>query len=84
MFPLLTALINFALQDKFDIPMGCDDWLLKSFGKKVRNWRARVKKDYYDQSLSYREQIKSKPKRVHPSQWKKLVKTWNKENSKVC
>ncbi|GKD12463.1 hypothetical protein Tco_1196870, partial [Tanacetum coccineum] len=42
------------LNDKFDLPMGCDDWLLKSFGKKVRNWRARVKKDYYDPSLSYR------------------------------
>nr|GEX56415.1 hypothetical protein [Tanacetum cinerariifolium] len=30
------------LNDKFDLPMGCDDWILKSFGKKVRNWRARV------------------------------------------
>ncbi|GKB44701.1 eukaryotic translation initiation factor 5B-like protein [Tanacetum coccineum] len=70
------------LNDKFDLPMGCDDWILKSFGKKVRNWRARVKKDYYDPSLSYREQINLKPKRVRPGQWKKLVKTWNKENSK--
>ncbi|GJZ03292.1 transposase, Ptta/En/Spm [Tanacetum coccineum] len=70
------------LNDKFDLPMGCDDWILKSFGKKVRNWRARVKKDYYDPSLSYREQINSKPKRVRPVHWKKLVKTWNKENSK--
>ncbi|PWA87324.1 hypothetical protein CTI12_AA132010 [Artemisia annua] len=70
------------LNDKFDLPMGCDDWILKSFGKKVRNWRARVKKDYYDPSLPYREQIKSMPKRVRAVQWKKLVKNWNKENSK--
>ncbi|PWA81027.1 transposase, Ptta/En/Spm [Artemisia annua] len=69
-------------QDKFDLPMGCDDWILKSFGKKVRNWRARVKKDYYDPSLPYREQIKSMPKRVRTVQWKKLVKNWNEENSK--
>ncbi|GJW12623.1 putative reverse transcriptase domain-containing protein [Tanacetum coccineum] len=72
------------LNDKFDLPMGCDDWFLKSFGKKVRNWRARVKKDYYDPSLSYREQINSKPTRVRPVHWKKLVKTWNKENSKIA
>ncbi|PWA67562.1 hypothetical protein CTI12_AA314620 [Artemisia annua] len=71
------------LNDKFDLPMGCDDWILKSFGKKVRNWRARVKKDYYDPSLRYREQINSRPKRVHTIQWKKLVKNWNKENSKA-
>ncbi|GKA27168.1 hypothetical protein Tco_0713336 [Tanacetum coccineum] len=72
------------LNDKFDLPMGCDDWILKSFGKKVRNWRARVKKDYYDPSLSYREQINSKPTRVRLGHWKKLVKTWNKENSKIA
>ncbi|GJR15762.1 reverse transcriptase domain-containing protein [Tanacetum coccineum] len=70
-------------RDKFDLPMGCDDWILKSFGNKVRNWRARVKKDYDDPSLSYREQINFKPKRVRTCQWKKLVKTWNKEYSKV-
>nr|GEW59028.1 hypothetical protein [Tanacetum cinerariifolium] len=43
--------------DKFDFPMGCDDWILKSFGKKVRNWRARVNKDYYDLSLSYHSKV---------------------------
>ncbi|PWA43765.1 hypothetical protein CTI12_AA531900 [Artemisia annua] len=71
------------LNDKFDLSMGCDDWILKSFGKKVRNWRARVKKDYCDPSLPYRQQINSRPKRVHTVQWKKLVKNWNKENSKM-
>nr|GEX39761.1 hypothetical protein [Tanacetum cinerariifolium] len=28
------------LNDKCDLPMGCDDWILKSFGKKklVKSW----------------------------------------------
>ncbi|PWA60130.1 transposase, Ptta/En/Spm [Artemisia annua] len=68
--------------DKFDLPPGSDDWILKSFGRKVKNWRARVKKDYYDPTLPFREQITFKPKRVLASQWKRLVKYWNKGKSK--
>ncbi|KAJ9557918.1 hypothetical protein OSB04_012532 [Centaurea solstitialis] len=74
-------LLNF-LETKFDLPPGSDDWILKSFAKKVRNWRARIKKDYYDPSLSLKEQIKSKPKRVRPDQWNNLIKNWNKEEAK--
>ncbi|XP_024962963.1 uncharacterized protein LOC112503130 [Cynara cardunculus var. scolymus] len=55
-------LLNF-IQTKFDLPPGSDDWILKSFAKKVTNWRAIIKKDYYDPSLSLQEQIKYKPKR---------------------
>ncbi|GKA15077.1 eukaryotic translation initiation factor 5B [Tanacetum coccineum] len=70
------------VNDKFDLPPGSDDWILKSFGRKVKNWRARVKKDYYDPTLTFHEQIICKPKRVLASQWKRLVKYWNKGKSK--
>nr|GEU73384.1 hypothetical protein [Tanacetum cinerariifolium] len=60
-----------------------DDWILKSFGRKVKNWRATIKKEYYDPTLPFHEQIICKPKRVLASQWKRLVKYWNKGKSKV-
>ncbi|XP_024980868.1 uncharacterized protein LOC112517716 [Cynara cardunculus var. scolymus] len=69
-------------QTKFDLPPGSDDWILKSFANNVRNWRPRIKKDYYDPSLSLQEQIKSKPKRVRPDQWMNLIDNWNKEEAK--
>ncbi|KAF5798107.1 hypothetical protein HanRHA438_Chr07g0299491 [Helianthus annuus] len=52
------------LKTKFDIPEVADGWILQSFGRKVKNWRARVKELYYDLSLSPKEQISSRPKQV--------------------
>nr|GEV35326.1 hypothetical protein [Tanacetum cinerariifolium] len=43
---------------------------------------ARVKKDYYDPTLPFHKQITLKPKRVLASQWKRLVKSWNKGKSR--
>ncbi|XP_021999655.2 uncharacterized protein LOC110896998 [Helianthus annuus] len=68
---------------KFDIPEVAKGWILQSFGRKVKNWRARIKELYHDPSLSLKEQISSRPKQVQKKQWKKLVKYWNKEKSKL-
>ncbi|PWA37215.1 transposase, Tnp1/En/Spm-like protein [Artemisia annua] len=67
---------------KFDIPEAGEKWILQSFGRKVKNWRARVKEYYHDPSLSVKQQISSRPKQVQKKQWKKLVKYWNKEKTK--
>ncbi|PWA87607.1 transposase, Ptta/En/Spm [Artemisia annua] len=39
-----------------------EKWVLQSFGGKVKNWRARVKEQYHDPSLSVKQQISSRPK----------------------
>ncbi|XP_035842996.1 uncharacterized protein LOC110921835 isoform X1 [Helianthus annuus] len=52
------------LKTKFDIPEVAKGWILQSFGRKVKNWRARVKELYHDPSLSLKEQISSRPKQV--------------------
>ncbi|KAI7755684.1 hypothetical protein M8C21_028866 [Ambrosia artemisiifolia] len=52
------------IKTKFDIPQDAEGWILQSFGKKVKNWRARVKERYYDPSLSLQEQIRFRPKQV--------------------
>ncbi|PWA67365.1 transposase, Ptta/En/Spm [Artemisia annua] len=69
-------------ETKFDIPEAGEKWILQSFGRKVKNWRARVKELYHDPSLSVKQQISSRPKQVQKKQWKRLVKYWNKENTK--
>ncbi|PWA73778.1 transposase, Ptta/En/Spm [Artemisia annua] len=70
------------LKTKSDIPEAGEKWILQSFGRKVKNWRARVKEYYHDPSLSVKQQISSRPKQVQKKQWKKLVKYWNKEKTK--
>ncbi|PWA41132.1 transposase, Ptta/En/Spm, P-loop containing nucleoside triphosphate hydrolase [Artemisia annua] len=67
---------------KFYISEAGEKWILQSFGRKVKNWRARVKEYYHDPYLSVKQQISSRPKQVQKKQWKKLVKYWNKEKTK--
>ncbi|KAI7734495.1 hypothetical protein M8C21_002234, partial [Ambrosia artemisiifolia] len=49
---------------KFDILEDTEGWIMQSFGKKVKNWRARVKERYYDPSLSLQKQISFRPKQM--------------------
>nr|XP_043633174.1 uncharacterized protein LOC122604348 [Erigeron canadensis] len=70
------------LKTKFDFPKTAEEWILKSFGHKVKNWRERVKKSYHKPSLSLQEQINERPKQIRKKQWKKLVNYWNEEKTK--
>ncbi|XP_071727804.1 uncharacterized protein [Rutidosis leptorrhynchoides] len=45
------ALLNY-LRTKFDIPPTADSWILQSFCRKMKIWRARIKEVYFDPSLS--------------------------------
>ncbi|KAI7728992.1 hypothetical protein M8C21_023534, partial [Ambrosia artemisiifolia] len=74
------TLLDF-IKTKFDIPEDEEGWILQSFGKKVKNWRARVKERYYDPSLSLQKQISFRPKQVQKKQWRRLVKYWIKIKS---
>ncbi|KAK9061396.1 hypothetical protein SSX86_018577 [Deinandra increscens subsp. villosa] len=69
------------LKTKFDFPKTAESWILKSFGHKVKNWRARLKEHHHDPSLSFQEQINARPKEIQKKQWKRLVKYWNKEKT---
>ncbi|XP_052210244.1 uncharacterized protein LOC127813348 [Diospyros lotus] len=70
------------VQEKFQLPPGQEDWILKSIAKKWRNWKSFVKTNYYDPNVSLVEQMKNVPKRVHEDQWKELVTFWNFDASK--
>ncbi|XP_052205941.1 uncharacterized protein LOC127810469 [Diospyros lotus] len=70
------------VQEKFQLPPGQEDWILKSIAKKWRNWKSFVKTNYYDPNVSLVEQMKNVPERVHEDQWKELVTFWNSDASK--
>ncbi|XP_052206799.1 uncharacterized protein LOC127811129 [Diospyros lotus] len=70
------------VQEKFQLPPGQEDWILKSITKKWRNWKSFVKTNYYDPNVSLVEQMKNVPERVHEDQWKELVTFWNSDASK--
>ncbi|XP_071728856.1 uncharacterized protein [Rutidosis leptorrhynchoides] len=67
------------IRSKFIIPKHADRWLLKSIGRKVKNWRARLKKKHWDSSKSFRKQVKSRPPELEKAIWKSLVTMWNNE-----
>ncbi|XP_071712569.1 uncharacterized protein [Rutidosis leptorrhynchoides] len=67
------------IRSKFIIPKHADRWMLRSIGRKVKNWRARLKKKHWDSSKSFRKQVKSRPPELEKAIWKSLVTMWNNE-----
>ncbi|XP_071713068.1 uncharacterized protein [Rutidosis leptorrhynchoides] len=70
------------LRTKFVIPEHANTWMLKSIGRKMKNWRARLKKKYWDSEKSFKKQVKSRPKEMQRDHWKLLVTYWNNERDK--
>ncbi|XP_071708600.1 uncharacterized protein [Rutidosis leptorrhynchoides] len=44
--------VRIPISTKFDYPQTADSWILRSYGQKMKNWRARIKEAYFDPSLS--------------------------------
>ncbi|KAM0897692.1 hypothetical protein ACQ4PT_022407 [Festuca glaucescens] len=60
----------------WDIDQGSFEWYMKTAQTKWREFKADLKKDWYDESMEYHELISSCDDRVHPDQWKWLVDHW--------
>ncbi|XP_071739631.1 uncharacterized protein [Rutidosis leptorrhynchoides] len=75
------SLLN-VVKSKFDVPDIAEGWILRSLGRKVKNWRARLKKQYYDPTLSLQEQYNSRCSQVQEDHWQKLVRYWNRRRNK--
>lgn len=56
---------------------------MKTAQTKWREFKADLKKDWYDESMEYHELISSCDDRVHPDQWKWLVDHWLTPEAKV-
>ncbi|XP_071739200.1 uncharacterized protein [Rutidosis leptorrhynchoides] len=75
-------LLNF-LRTKFDFPQTADSWILQSYGRKMKNWRARIKEAYFDLSLSMDVQLNSLPKELTKRHWRRLLEYWSRERVKA-
>ncbi|XP_028113515.1 uncharacterized protein LOC114311587 [Camellia sinensis] len=56
---------------------------MKCFGKKLKDWKANNKKNYYKNHLSFDEQKHYKDSRVYADQWEHLIKYWAIEEVKA-
>ncbi|GMP70517.1 hypothetical protein CsSME_00029332 [Camellia sinensis var. sinensis] len=71
------------VQSKFDLPSHARKWVMKCSGKKLKDWKANIKKNYYKNHLSFDEQKHYKDSRVYADQWEHLIKYWAIEEVKA-
>lgn len=69
----------------FDIDPICQAWVLKSAGKKWRDFKSTLKKKYFNVNLTKEENIqKGCGNRIPLDEWEWLVDYWSMEEIKVC
>uniref|UniRef100_A0A5B7BPA4 Bromo domain-containing protein n=1 Tax=Davidia involucrata TaxID=16924 RepID=A0A5B7BPA4_DAVIN len=70
------------VQSKFDIDPKSKSWILKSIGKKWKDWKAKLKAYRYNTHLTDEERMADRDERVLPDQWRILILFWNSEEAK--
>ncbi|XP_012846311.1 PREDICTED: uncharacterized protein LOC105966291 [Erythranthe guttata] len=72
---------------KFHDAPGFEHNTLMNLAKSWRNWKNRVKANYFDPDLSLEENMRKRPdtedERVLPDQWKNAVIYWSSDKSKM-
>ncbi|XP_058112926.1 uncharacterized protein LOC131255972 isoform X3 [Magnolia sinica] len=68
---------------KFEFDGNAKAWVLKSLGKKWREWKGKLKKLYYSSHETDEERLANLDGRVQEDQWKTLVQFWNSEEGKA-
>ncbi|KAA8536584.1 hypothetical protein F0562_029062 [Nyssa sinensis] len=70
------------VQSKFIIDPKSKSWILKSIGKKWKDWKAKLKANHYSIHLTDEERLADRDERVLPDQWRILIMFWNSEEAK--
>ncbi|KAL6289212.1 hypothetical protein ACE6H2_006722 [Prunus campanulata] len=70
--------------DNTDVPDAYRPHCLKVVGNKWRDWKCRLKKEWYDKYETNEECLAITPPQVHTDQWKILVKYWGLLDVKEC
>ncbi|XP_058067561.1 uncharacterized protein LOC131216938 isoform X2 [Magnolia sinica] len=68
---------------KFEFDGNAKAWVLKSIGKKWREWKGELKKLHYSSHEIDEERLADLDERVQEDQWKILVQFWNSEEGKA-
>lgn len=71
------------MQAKFLYPVRCEKWILKSTGKKWKDYKCDLKGTYFDERASLKELHSKAPEDVVNDQWISLVNFWKSDAGKV-
>ncbi|KAL7238002.1 hypothetical protein ACSBR2_004160 [Camellia fascicularis] len=70
------------VQSKFEIDPKSKSWVLKSIGKKWKDWKAELKANRYNTHKTDEERLADRDERVVPDQWQILISFWNSKEAK--
>ncbi|XP_020088912.1 uncharacterized protein LOC109710609 [Ananas comosus] len=70
------------VESKFLIPPRGEKWVLRSLGKKWKDYKCELKGEYYLKYKNVDDVLEHKPERVPRDQWTSLVSFWNSEKVK--
>ncbi|KAL3515715.1 hypothetical protein ACH5RR_022617 [Cinchona calisaya] len=69
------------VQTRFDIDPNSKTWVIKSLGKKWRDWKSKLKTAHYITHTTDEERLADRDERVLPEQWAYLVSHWSSEEA---
>lgn len=71
------------MQLRFDIDPVSKDWVLRSLGRKWKDWKAKLKSAHYCPHETDEERLADRDERVLPDQWASLIAHWSSETEEV-
>ncbi|OMO75205.1 hypothetical protein CCACVL1_16302 [Corchorus capsularis] len=71
------------VRSKFDIETKSKSWVLKTIGKRWKDWKAKLKADHYNPHNTDEERLNDCHPSVLPDQWQALVSYWNSDKAKL-
>ncbi|XP_071931282.1 uncharacterized protein [Coffea arabica] len=69
------------VQKKFEIDPNSKSWVIKSLGKKWKDWKSKLKTAHYITHATDEERLADRDERVLPEQWAYLVSHWSSEEA---
>nr|CAD1817944.1 unnamed protein product [Ananas comosus var. bracteatus] len=70
------------VKSKFSILTRGEKWVLRSLGKKWKDYKCQLKSEYYLKYKNVDDLLENRPERVPRDQWTTLVSFWNSEKVK--
>lgn len=69
------------VQKQFEIDPNSKSWVVKSLGKKWKDWKSKLKTAHYITHTSDEERLADRDERVLPEQWAYLVSHWSSQEA---
>ncbi|KAG8490730.1 hypothetical protein CXB51_013791 [Gossypium anomalum] len=70
-------------QERFALEVS-DDYIKKALGKKWRDHKSTLKKQYFKKDISLEEKLQNVPPRMLRYQWEDVIRFWNSKKGEDC